>query len=148
MRAKLFLGIALLILVGLTVLAIRARSKHTRNASSLITAAPAFAKATPTDRQIQFAEARIKRFPAESEGYNLLAAAYLQKARETGDFGFNARAESALKKALELAPADRTSLTVQATLQLTYHRFREALEEATRVQASGPESAELFGIMT
>src|SRR5262249_4661729 len=43
---------------------------------------------------------------------------------------------------------DRTSLTIQATLQLTYHRFREALEEATRVQASGPESAELFGIMT
>ena len=72
----------------------------------------------------------------------------MQKARETGDFGFNARAEAALDHSLELSPDDPLTLTMQATLLLTYHRFAEALAGAKRIQASGPDSAELCGIMT
>ncbi len=83
-----------------------------------------------------------------TEGYNLLGAAYLQKARETGDFGFNARAEAALKRSLEISPKDQTALTLRATLLLTNHRFREALNEAKRAQEAGPESPDLYGVMT
>ncbi len=128
--------------------AMRARSRH-ESASMLATAEqPLDARATPADRQIQLGEARIRNLPSSQEGYGLLAAAYMQKARETGDFGFNARAESAANRALEIAADDRTALTLHATLLLTYHRFKEALEEAKRAQESGLENAEIYGVMT
>lgn len=103
---------------------------------------------TPVDSQIQKAEAVIKRAPDQVEGYNLLAAAYLQKARETGDFGFNARAEAALKRSQEIAPEDFDALKLQATLLLAYHRFQEALEVARKAQALRPDNADVYGALT
>ena len=106
------------------------------------------ALATPVDSQIQKAEAVIRRAPEKVDGYNLLAAAYLQKARETGDFGFNARAETALKHSFEVAPDDFDALKLQATLLLAYHRFQEALDVARRAQALRPDNADVYGAMT
>lgn len=149
MRSKVFMTIAIGLPVVLATLAgIQFLSHRKSYSSSAIAASPFPARTTSADRQIQIAEARIDKLPSEADGYNLLAAAYMQKARETGDFEFNARAESALKRALELDPDDRATLTMHTALLLTYHCFREALEEAKRIQASGPESPELHGIMT
>jgi len=149
MRSKLFLTIAAVTLAVLSTFAgIQALSHRKGHPDSALAAQPLPARASQADRQIQLAEARIKQLPSLAEGYNLLAAAYMQKAREAGDFGFNARAETALDRSLELSPDDRLTLTMHATLLLTYHRFRQALEEAKRMQASGPESAELYGVMT
>lgn len=100
------------------------------------------------DSQIQKAEAIIKRAPDQPDGYNLLAAAYLQKARETGDFGFNARAETALNRSLAIAPDDFDAMRLQAMLLLAYHRFQEALEVARRAQTLRPENADIYGAMT
>src|SRR5213080_2466843 len=149
MRAKLLLTFAAVIIAVLATFAgIQALSHRKGTSDSALAAPPLAARATQADRQIQIAEARIKQLPSLAEGYNLLAAAYMQKARETGDFGFSARAETALDRSLELSPDDRLTLNMHATLLLTYHRFRQALEEAKRMQASGPESAELYGVMT
>ena len=149
MRSKVLVTTAVLVLAALaTVAGVRALSNRKNNTESALTSQPLDAHASQSDRQIQIAERRIKQLPGAADGYNLLAAAYLQKARETGDFGFNARAESALNKALELAPDDRETMTMHASLMLTYHRFREALDEARRIQSTGPESAELYGVMT
>ncbi|MBV9958812.1 MAG: tetratricopeptide repeat protein [Acidobacteria bacterium] len=103
---------------------------------------------TTSDGQIQKAEAIIKRAPERPEGYNLLAAAYLRKARETGDFSLNAKAEAALNRSLALAVDDFDTLRLQATLLLTYHRFQEALEVARRAQALRPDDADVYGAMT
>jgi len=103
---------------------------------------------TPGDRRIKLAEARIRNFPTASEGYNQLAAAYMQKARETGSFDFNTKAESALNQSLQLDPNDNSTLTLHATLLLTFHRFKEALAEAKRAQQSVPDNAEIYGVMT
>jgi tetratricopeptide (TPR) repeat protein len=103
---------------------------------------------TATDKQIQQAELRIQREPDNADGYNLLASAYLQKARETGDFGYNARAEAALQKSLALAPEDFIGLRLQATLFLSYHRFSEALSVAQRAQAQRPDNADIYGAIT
>lgn len=149
MRSKLLITTAVLVLAALaTVAGVQALSNRKSNTESALTSQPLDAHASQSDRQIQIAERRIKQLPAAADGYNLLAAAYLQKARETGDFGFNARAEAALNKALESAPDDRETMTMHASLMLTYHRFREALDEARRIQSKGPESAELYGVMT
>jgi tetratricopeptide (TPR) repeat protein len=149
MSRKIFITVGAVILaLVVSLAAMRALSKRGSTQIPAPAMQPLDARATPADRQIQKAEARIKNVPALPEGYNLLAAAYMQKARETGDFGFNARAELALNRSLEIAPDDRTALTLHATLLLTYHRFREAFQETKRAEESGPENAELYGAMT
>lgn len=149
MSKRLFiLSVAPVLAVVLSLAGIQVFSKRESNSVSASAMQPLDARATAADRQIQLAEARIKNFPASPDGYNLLAGAYMQKARETGDFGLNARAETTLKRSLEIDPEDRSALILRATLLLTYHRFKEALEEARRAQVSGRESAELYGVMT
>ena len=139
---------AVILAVVMSLAGMRALSKRDSTATPERAMRTPDTRATSTDRQIQLAEARIKNVPSLSEGYSLLAAAYMQKARETGDFGFNARAESALNRSLEIAPDDRAALTLHATLLLTYHRFKEALEEAKRAEESGLGSADFYGVMT
>ena len=149
MRSKIFLTAAGVGLAALATLAcIQLFSSRRGNSSSVRAATPLLTRGNSADSQIQLAEARIAKFPADAYGYNQLAAAFMQKARETGDFGFNARAEAALDQSLKLAPDNRTTMTLHATLLLTYHRFREALDEATRMQASGEATSEVYGIMT
>ncbi|MFN2454502.1 MAG: tetratricopeptide repeat protein [Pyrinomonadaceae bacterium] len=107
-------------------------------------------QATVSDRQIQKAQALIEQKPSDPQGYNLLCAAYMKKARETGDFGYNARAEAALKRSLELSPPAENydGVRMQAALLLVYHRFNEALEAARRAQAIRPQDPLNYGAMT
>src|SRR5213596_1099091 len=85
MRSKLFLTIAAVTLAVLSTFAgIQALSHRKGHPDSALAAQPLPARASQADRQIQLAEARIKQLPSLAEGYNLLAAAYMQKARETG----------------------------------------------------------------
>lgn len=149
MSKKLFI-IAGIIAVGIAVVVgINSQSKR-KSTAAANTTEPAVVNARPTlaDSQIQKAEAVIKRAPDSADGYDLLAAAYLQKARETGDFSLNARAEAAIKRALEIAPDDFDALRLQATLLLAYHRFQEALEVARRAQSLRPDNADVYGAMT
>ena len=83
---------------------------------------------TLADVRIQAAEQLIQKAPFKPDGYNRLAAAFMQKARETNDFGFNARAEAALGRSLELAADNYDAIKLRAKLLLTYHRFSEALD--------------------
>jgi tetratricopeptide (TPR) repeat protein len=147
-KKLLVLSAALVLAMVISVAGIRALSNRKSNSESTLITQPLNARATGADVQIQIAEARIKNFPASPDGYNLLAGAFMQKARETGDFGFNARAETSLDRSLEIAPDDRSALILRATLLLTYHRFREAVEEAKRAQVPGRESPDLYGVMT
>jgi len=105
---------------------------------------------TVADRQIRTAQRTIKWSPADPKGYNLLCAAYKKKARETGDFGFNARAEAALDQSFKLSDADSNydAISLKASLLLTYHRFSEALEVARRAQKLRPQDPEIYGSLT
>jgi tetratricopeptide (TPR) repeat protein len=114
------------------------------------TVAAAGGRATLSDRQVRAARATIERAPSDPKGYNLLCAAYLKQARETGDFGFNARAEAALNRSFELSPAadNYDALGLKATLLLAYHRFDEALEVARRAQTMRPQDPLNYGAIT
>ncbi len=105
---------------------------------------------TTADRQIQAAQNAVGRDGSDSKGYNLLSAAYMKKARETGDFGFNARAEAALARSFEIAGDENNydALKLKAALLLTYHRFGEALEVAQKARAMQPLDSENYGAMT
>ena len=149
MSKKLFvLSAALVLAVMVSLAGMQVFSKRESNSSSTSAMQPLPDASSATDRQIQTAEARIKSRPTSPDGYNLLAAAYMQKARETGDFGFNSRAETTIRRSLEIAPDDSSALILHSSLLLTYHRFGEALREAKRAQVPGRESADLYGVMT
>lgn len=107
-------------------------------------------RATASDRQIQAAQRLIEQKPSDPKGYNLLCAAYMKKARETGDFGFNSTAETALNRSLEAATGEDNydAIKLKAMLLLAYHRFDEALETARRAQEIQPDDPQNYGVMT
>jgi tetratricopeptide (TPR) repeat protein len=103
---------------------------------------------TPSDRLVVAAQNIIEREPSSAKGYAMLAAAYMQKARETGDFSLNAKAEEALSRAEQAEPGDYDVLKLRAKLLLTYHRFAEALEVARRARERNPRDHDNYGAMT
>ncbi len=108
------------------------------------------AQANAFDPQLQKIQRAIERAPDDPKGYNSLSAAYMKKARETGDFGFNAKAETALNRSFELnSSADNyDAIRLKAMLLLAYHRFGEALEAARRAQEIRPGDPQNYGAMT
>ncbi len=104
-------------------------------------------QATLADRNISAAQGIIEKQSTIPKGYNMLSAAFMQKARETGDFSFNARAEESLKHSFRVAPDNYEGMKLQAALLLNYHRFAEALQVAQRAQAINPRDHEVYGAM-
>ena len=100
------------------------------------------------DQRIAQAQQLIETMPNKSDGYNQLASGYMQKARETADFGFNARADDTITRSLSIEPDNYDALKLRAKLQLTYHRFAEALETARRAQAIRIDDHDVWGQLT
>ncbi len=146
---KAMLLLAAMGLLGAAVLGFRAISqrKLQPEAASQISA-EANQKSTPADQRIKAAQSKIRQSRNEPDGYNLLASAYSQKARETGDFSFNAKVEEALTRSLEIAPDNYDALKLRAKLLLTYHRFRDALEVARRAQTMRAQDYDVYGALT
>lgn len=103
---------------------------------------------TPGDRLVVTAQSLVEREPKSARGYDMLASAYMQKARETGDFSLNAKAEDALARAEQTEPGGYETLKLRAKLLLTYHRFAEALDVARRALASNPRDHDNYGALT
>lgn len=103
---------------------------------------------TPADLRVQKAQQVISQAPNKPDGYNQLASAFMQKARETGDFGFNKRAEGALLRSLEVEPENYDAMKLRAKLLLTYHRFGEALTVARSARALRPDDHDNYGAIT
>jgi tetratricopeptide (TPR) repeat protein len=93
------------------------------------------------DLRIRLWQSEVARDPDNYGSYNRLAAAYVQKARETGDISYFQLAESSLHASLKLesthADAAQT-FTQLATVHLAEHRFREAGEDAEKAIALSP----------
>ncbi|MEJ7655053.1 MAG: tetratricopeptide repeat protein [Chloroflexia bacterium] len=149
---KIVLLVVGLTLVGIVVLGITTISKHadhpeaaTRQQNTV--AEQPVGQITPADRLIGLAQAIIKQKPDAYNGYNMLAVAYMQKARETGDFNFNARAEAALAQSTKLSPDNFDALKLQSKLLITYHRFGEALPMALRAVEQKPNDSEARGAL-
>src|SRR6185503_20510554 len=75
------------------------------------------------DQRILRAQQSIAQFPNNADNYNQLASAFMQKARETADFTFNAHADAAITRSLAIDHDNYDGLKLRTKLQLTYHRF-------------------------
>lgn len=149
MRNK-FLIVAGTFLAGLIIVfGIRAISKHySQTATVGQEATPAVdQRATPADSLIRQAIYATIKEPDSPKSYNLLAAAYMQKTRETADFSYNAKAEAALKRSFEVAPDNHAGVSLNAYLLLSYHRFNEALDVARHAVEQSPRDYEAYGAL-
>jgi len=100
-------------------------------------------KAAPgesTDNTIKFYQGRIGRDPDDFFNYDKLGAAYIRKARETGDVAYYNLAEAVLRKSLDLESTHREAIAATAHLASVYfseHRFNDALAYAEKALSFG-----------
>ncbi len=93
------------------------------------------------DLRIKTWQTQVARDPDNHGSYDRLAAAYAQKARETGDISYFQLAEVALAASLKLESTHEDAapaFTQLATVHLAEHRFREAGEDAQKAIALLP----------
>lgn len=100
-----------------------------------------------TEQLIATLEKRLNSSEANWRTYSTLGLAFLQRARETGDPTFYARADKVLKQALELEPEDYTATSAMGALALARHQFGEALEWGTRARQLNPHKSYAYGVI-
>ena len=100
-----------------------------------------------TDQRIAVLQATVRAQPTRADGYTLLAGAYRQKVRETGDATFYAKADGVIARALRLAPGDPAALTERAALEASRHDFRDALGDALAARRAAPAVDKPFGVL-
>jgi tetratricopeptide (TPR) repeat protein len=102
-----------------------------------------------TDNQIATLQSQVRKAPGDYSGYDALGAAFLQKARETGDIDYYDLAEQTLNKSLTLAPGDfraASPLVNMALLCMGEHRFTDALAYSRQAIALGSGNLAAFAI--
>ena len=142
-----FAGIGIGIVLSVIIMAVSKTAPIVPAAELLQPVKPNGEQASAADRSVSAAQTMIGKLPAEPKGYNMLASAFMQKARETGDFSFNARAEKAIEYSFNVAPDNYDGLKLKAALLLNYHRFQEALELSKRSQSLNARDHEVYGAM-
>ena len=100
------------------------------------------------DPEFSKAQKLIEEMKDSPAGYNRLTTLYIKKARETGDFSLNAKAENAVDNALKIKADDPTARKLKASLQLTFHRFDQALELGKQLEKDFPNDAFVLGVLT
>jgi tetratricopeptide (TPR) repeat protein len=139
--------IGLLSLVGLGFGLLALRPAGTAPATQPIQVVAAKHTLSRNDQQIWDMQERVRTDPQNAQARAILGAAYLQKARETGDPSYYGKADQVLDQALAIAPNQLDALVVKGTLSLARHQFREALALGERAKAQAPRLARVYGVI-
>ena len=97
-----------------------------------------------TDQIVKFHQARVAADPDDPLAHNRLAAAYVQKARESGDLTYYGLAETAVRRSVALLPRGTSAAaatTTLAVIHLARHQFAEALARAREALDLDPAEA-------
>jgi len=103
---------------------------------------------SPAAQSIAEARKAISDKPMEYAGYNLLAAALVRREQESSDASFNAQAEDAVKKSLEIAPNNFDAEKIQVSILLGKHEFPGALDLAAKLNQRVPDDVMVYGLLT
>ena len=106
---------------------------------------PAFSSAQNAAALVLRLQQQIRQSPDDAASHALLGLAYQQRARETGDAAYYPRAETVLRRALELDDENAVAFSGLAALALSRHRFGEALVLARRARELSPMEARTLG---
>jgi tetratricopeptide (TPR) repeat protein len=129
------------LVLSVAALAMPGFSQSQAASSSVSSPSASGATVEHADQRIRFYQAQLARDPDFWTNYNRLAAAYAQKARETGDITYFELAEKSLQQSLKLESTHEEAapaFTQLATVHLAVHRFREAGEDAEKAIALDP----------
>jgi pentatricopeptide repeat protein len=100
-----------------------------------------------TDERIRNFQSTVRADPRQADGYVLLAGAYQQKVRETGDASYYSKADALLRRALALRPGDAAALTERAALEASRHDFAASLRDARAARRAAPDVTKPFGVL-
>ncbi len=100
-----------------------------------------------TDERIAACQTTVTANPANPAALTDLAAAYLQKMRETTDFSYVERAQKLVRQALARSPGDPEAMIVANEIELNRHHFAKVVESTRRLVQSTPEDARLWAMM-
>jgi tetratricopeptide (TPR) repeat protein len=103
---------------------------------------------SPAERKMAIAKKKIDREPRQYHGYNELALALTQRARETADPVYYQQADEAVRTSLAMAPDNFEALKVRTWSLLGQHRFVEAVELATTLNTKVPDDLMVYGMLT
>jgi len=93
--------------------------------------------------------AKLRANPADQKSRLLLAEAYMQEGRVTGNHPYyDAAAMDLLTQVLAADPQNFEALCCQASLSLTQHHFAQGLALAQQAQVLNPRSGYVYGLLT
>jgi tetratricopeptide (TPR) repeat protein len=101
----------------------------------------------PTDQRIDAAQKAVAASPADPAALDGLAAAYLQKMRETTDFSYLERAEKLVAKSLAADPENLESHVLVNEIELNRHHFAKVVENTRALTVTHPREPRLWGMM-
>ena len=104
-------------------------------------------EAARADAEIRFFADRVERDPADHLTPTRLGNLLIRQARRTGDLTLYARAEQALRTALERNPAHAPAMVALTTVHLARHRFPEALATARKGVEADADDPEARGVL-
>lgn len=92
-------------------------------------------------------QSKLRARPDDAKTNALLGLAYQQRARETGDPSYYAKSDGVLRRALRTEPTNLLATSALGSLELSRHRFREALVLGRRAVALSPSTARSYGVV-
>jgi tetratricopeptide (TPR) repeat protein len=99
------------------------------------------------ERTIAEMDKRLASNPADAPGAVALADTLMRQARVVNDGSLARKAEVVLKGVLREAPQDYEAQRMLGTVYLSQHRFRDAIDAASRAQAMRPADAWNYAVM-
>src|ERR1700731_3054776 len=97
-----------------------------------------------TDQQIKLYQEWVAKDPSSISSRTLLAGAFIQKTRESNDFGYLDRASKILDGVL-LEKQDYEALHLRNVVELTLHHFSEAAGYARAMTLRWPGDVQSWG---
>jgi tetratricopeptide (TPR) repeat protein len=112
-----------------------------------IAARSAIPESAGTDQRIRTLEKLIAQNPRSVAYQNQLAAAYMQKVRETVDFGYLDRAERIMDRVLLTDDGNYEALRMREVVELERHHFQTAADLAETIIGLHPEDPWSYGVL-
>ena len=100
-----------------------------------------------TDDQIAFLQRKLKTWPANPQTLGLLAAAFLQKLRETMDPVYLQHSASVVDKLLSADPKSYVALRLENEIDMQRHEFPQVAERARELLQRNPSDAGTVGLL-
>ena len=104
-------------------------------------------KGMKTDDRISFLEGKLKKQPNDPQLDGLLAAAFLQKLRETIDPVYLQRAASVVDKMVSASPNNYAALRLQNEIDMQRHDFPSVAARARKLLERNPSDSGTVGLL-